>query len=133
MNAVDTNVLVYACDSADPQRQARAVNLLADLPDAVLLWQVACEFIAAARKLTPCGFTAAEAWQRLGTFLRMFPLVPPTPGVLDRGRRLHLEQQLSFWDALLAAACLEAGVTRLYSEDLPGSAVAGLEVVNPFA
>jgi predicted nucleic acid-binding protein len=41
---------------------------------------------------------------------------------------------VSALDALIAAACIEAGVTRLYSEDLPGSqAPAGLEVVNPFA
>lgn len=60
MNAVDTNVLIYACDSADVQRQAQAVDLPAGLRDAVMLWQVACEFIAAARKLAPCGFTAGE-------------------------------------------------------------------------
>ncbi len=126
-------MLIYACDAADVQRQTRAVDVLAGLRDAVLLWQVACEFIAASRKPAPCGFTTAEAWQRLGMFQRMFPLVAPTPGVLDRGRRLHLEHHLSLWDALLAAVCLEAGVTRLYSEDSPGAVVAGLEVVNPFA
>jgi predicted nucleic acid-binding protein len=39
----------------------------------------------------------------------------------------------SFWDAMIVSACLECGVTRLYSEDLPGSAVRGpLEIVNPF-
>jgi predicted nucleic acid-binding protein len=35
---------------------------------------------------------------------------------------------------MIVAACLEAGVTRLYSEYLPGHAVPGeLEIVNPFA
>jgi len=33
---------------------------------------------------------------------------------------------------MIIAACLECGVTRLYSEDLPGRAIRGLEVVNPF-
>jgi predicted nucleic acid-binding protein len=33
----------------------------------------------------------------------------------------------------LIAACLESGVTRLYSEDFDASAQAeGLEIVNPF-
>jgi predicted nucleic acid-binding protein len=41
---------------------------------------------------------------------------------------------LSSWDALLVAACLEAGVTRLYTEDFDDSVKKeGLEVVNPFA
>lgn len=40
--------------------------------------------------------------------------------------------QVAFWDAMIYAACLEAGVERIYSEDLPGCPVTGLEVVNPF-
>ena len=45
-----------------------------------------------------------------------------------------LDQQWSYWDALLVAASMEAGVTRLYSEDLPGrQPPPGLEIVNPFA
>jgi predicted nucleic acid-binding protein len=35
---------------------------------------------------------------------------------------------------MIVAACLECGVTRLYSEDLPGRPVpAPLEIINPFA
>jgi predicted nucleic acid-binding protein len=34
---------------------------------------------------------------------------------------------------MIYAACQEAGVTRLYSEDLPGAAIQGLSIVNPFA
>lgn len=132
MNAVDTNVLLYACDSADPKRQHIATGLLTDLRDGVLLWQVACEFIAASRKLADSGFTPAAAWDRLATLLRLFPLIPPTEGVLARARRLHLDQRMSYWDAMIMAACLEVGVTRMYTEDVPGASVEGLEFVNPF-
>lgn len=49
-------------------------------------------------------------------------------------KRLHLQQRWAFWDALLVAACLDSGVTRLYSEDLPGRAkIDSLEIANPFA
>jgi predicted nucleic acid-binding protein len=58
----------------------------------------------------------------------------PAPAVLDRARGLHLERQWSFWDAMLVSACLESGVTRLYSEDLPGrTSVEFLEILSPFA
>jgi predicted nucleic acid-binding protein len=41
---------------------------------------------------------------------------------------------LSSWDALLVAACLEARVDTLYSEDFSGYAeIDGLKIVNPFA
>lgn len=41
---------------------------------------------------------------------------------------------LSFWDAMIVAACLENGVARLYSEDFDNSAAATeLEIINSFA
>jgi hypothetical protein len=58
MIAVDTNVLIYACDQADPKRQKVALDLITNAEDGVLLWQVACEFISASRKLHKQGFTS---------------------------------------------------------------------------
>jgi len=51
MTAVDTNVFLYAHDPRDSRKQAIALSLLGSLNDGVLLWQVACEFLAAGRKL----------------------------------------------------------------------------------
>jgi predicted nucleic acid-binding protein len=134
MIALDTNVLIYCCDRRDPRRQQVALDLVAATADGILPWQVACEFIAASRKLAEQGFTAAHAWQRLSEFLGLFPLIMPTPAVLERARALHLQQRWAFWDATLVSACIESGVTRLYSEDLPGRAnVESLEIVSPFA
>ena len=65
MIAIDTNVLIYACDHADPRRQKIALDLVANTRDGVLLWQVACEFLAASRKLDKQGFTSAQAWNPL--------------------------------------------------------------------
>jgi predicted nucleic acid-binding protein len=97
------------------------------------MWQVTCEFVAASRKLRAQGFTAIDAWNRLADYLAIFPLVLPRTGALERARILHAEDGLSFWDAMIVAACLECGVKRLYSEDLPGRVVSGpLEIVNPF-
>ena len=47
---------------------------------------------------------------------------------------LRYRFSLSHWDSMLLAACKEAGVTTLYSEDLDsGTDYDGLRVVNPFA
>ena len=49
MNAIDTNVLVYAIDSHEPAKQVKARNLLSQqnaLSDTVLLWQVAGEYLS---------------------------------------------------------------------------------------
>jgi predicted nucleic acid-binding protein len=133
MIALDTNVLIYCCDKRDARRQKVALDLVAETPNGITPYQVACEFIAASRKLSEQGFTPVEAWQRLAEFLALFPLVLPASKVLERARELHLEEHWSFWDATLVSACLESGVTRLYSEDLPSHPSIGtLEIVNPF-
>ena len=133
MIAVDTNVLIYACDQADPKRQKVALDLVTNAQDGVLLWQVACEFISASRKLHKQGFTSTHAWNRLAEFRDLLPLVLPADGILARANELHLVRGASFWDALILAACVEAGVDTLYSEDLPGfDDLKGLQIVNPF-
>jgi predicted nucleic acid-binding protein len=79
------------------------------------------------------GFAAGDAWDRLADYLTIFPLILPSAGTFARARAFHTEYGWSFWDAMIVAACLECGVTRLYTEDVPGSAVRGpLEIVNPF-
>ena len=129
----DTNVLLYAADRRDPRKQGIAVRTLRSSPDAVLLWQAAAEFVASSRKLAAAGMTMVHAWDLLAHYIAGFRLVVPTPSVLEHARVLHVEQQWSFWDAMMLGACLDAGVTRLYSEDLPGRAPPQpLKIVNPF-
>ena len=62
MNAVDTNVLLYVHDPRDVTKQVTASNLLQSLTDGVLLWQVACEYLAASRKLVPFGYNLTQAY-----------------------------------------------------------------------
>ena len=134
MTALDTNILIYSCDKSDPRRQQTALEIVSSSSDGVLLWQVACEFVAASRKLAVDGFTTDQAWERLAEYLEVFPLVLPSAAVLERAGILHRREGWSFGDAMIVAACVKAGVTHLYSEDLPGRAApAPLQVINPFA
>ncbi len=57
----------------------------------------------------------------------------PSWDVAERAEELLTRYNLSFWDAMIVAACLESGVTRLYSEDFDNSAATGLKIINPFA
>jgi predicted nucleic acid-binding protein len=133
MVALDTNILIYACDKADPSRQQVALDLVSNARDGILLWQVACEFVAASRKLKHQGFTTADAWNRVADYQAIFPLILPNARALERARVLHADNGWSFWDAMIVASCVECGVSRLYSEDLPGRAPPSpLEIVNPF-
>ena len=134
MNAVDTNVLIYAHDSRDPRKQALAVSLIQSQADGALLWQVACEYLSASRKLESQGYSLEQAWQDIRDLRSVWTTILPTWRVLDRAETLMASFSLSFWDALVLAACLEGGVDRLYTEDFDAyPSVDGLEVINPFA
>ena len=133
MNAVDTNVLLYVHDPRDVAKQAIAVSLLQSLNDGVLLWQVACEYLAASRKLEPLGYNRVQAWQDIHDLRRVWTTILPKWNILDEVERLSSRYSLSFWDATIIAACLQEGIIRLYSEDFDAYLrVDGLEIANPF-
>ncbi len=134
MNAVDTNVLIYARDPRNPVKQQKARSLTANLTDGALLWQVACEFIAASRKLTTVGYTQVRAWGELKQLRVLWKLVVPSENVFVRAEQLTTTHNLSFWDAMIVAACMEGGITRLYTEDFDSSLtqMTSIEIVNPF-
>lgn len=136
MNAIDTNVLVYAFDLDSQQKGTRALELITTLPvgDTVLLWQVACELSAVLTRIGPRAPNIADPERALIIVRARFPLVIPRDSVLDLAWRIRRDHQVSTWDALLIAACVDAGVTRLYTEDLQGKPVIeGVEIVSPFA
>src|SRR5438067_462213 len=132
MIALDTNVFIYACDKANVARQRIALDLIANTADAILLCGRSGVSSSPRREsLIDRDFTAADAWARLSEFLDVCPLVMPRSGILERAKDLHLGQRVSFWDAMILAACLDAGIRLLYSEDIPGGHISDIHVVNP--
>ena len=133
MNAVDTNVLMYVHDPRDPRKQAIAEALVRTLTDGALSWQVACEYLSTSRNLVPLGFDPEQAWRDVARLRQVWtPLLPEWP-VLGRAKDLRGRYSLSHWDSLLVAACLHAGVKRIYSENFSGyTNVDGLEIVSDY-
>jgi len=133
MDAVDTNVLIYAHDPREPGKQARAANLIEALDDGVLLWQVACEYLSASRKLEPLGYSREQAWQDMEDLRRVWTTILPSWNVLNTARGLLDRYGLSFWDSMIVAACLGGGVSQLHTENFGGhSDIDGVKIVNPF-
>lgn len=139
MNAVDTNVFVYAIDRRDAAKHAKANVLLQSLASAttttVLLWQVAGEFLNCLLRWSGAGYVSpVDVPLHVQDILAMFPLALPTEQVLTIALDLHSRHSLSHWDSMLLAACIVAGVDTLYSEDLTdGATYDTVKVVNPFA
>jgi predicted nucleic acid-binding protein len=98
-----------------------------------LLWQVANEYVAASRKLKPFGYNREQAFQDINSWRKVWTTKLPTWAVMDRAEDLGKRFSLSFWDAMIIAACLESGIVTLYSEDFDAySQIDGLQLINPF-
>jgi len=138
MNAVDTNVFVYAFDNDEPIKQAAAVSLIDRLvltPGAtVLLWQVAGELLACLRRWEHQGkIQATDVDSHFNDVLSTFKLALPHSNVFKESLSLSERFSLSHWDSMLLAACIESGVDTLYSEDLSaGTEYDSVTVINPF-
>ena len=118
MNAVDTNVLIYALDASEPVTQAKAQQLLSGLAqppiDTVMPWQVAGELLSCLRRWESAGRIAtADVEGHFRDMVALFALVIPAATLFDVAFDLHKRFSLSHWDSMLLAACKEAGVTML--------------------
>ncbi len=59
--------------------------------------------------------------------------ISPSQALYDRALDLQARYRFGFYDALIIAAALDAGCTRLYSEALKdGQQIEGLTIENPF-
>ena len=59
--------------------------------------------------------------------------VNSTVALYQNAISLRSQHSLSFYDSLIVAAALEAGCTRLYSEDMQhGQQIQRLTILNPF-
>lgn len=132
---VDTNVLVYAHDSAAGERGETARKLLRRLWDertGALSTQVLQEFYAVAtRKLKP-PMTKLEARQIVADY-SIWCVVDTDPLLIVSASKLDEEHSVGFWDALIIEAAIRAGAETLVSEDLQdGRRFGTLSVRNPF-
>lgn len=132
---IDTNVLVYAFDDADPVKQERALQIMATAADGqiVLSTQILQEFyVTVTRKLRrPVPVERAAA--AVAALARLNVVSVDSPMVLA-AIATHRRYQISLWDALVVEAARAAGCARVWSEDLQsGMQIAGLAVENPFA
>ena len=124
----DTNVLVYAF--LDVEKRARALEALAR--GGAISAQVLNEFTNVAHKKRRRSWADIEA--ALGVIRERFrDIVPITSATHAAAVALARDHSLSFYDALILAAALEAGSETLYSEDFQhGRRFGELTVVNPF-
>lgn len=132
---VDTNVLVYAWDSTEPEKQKKALAWMTHLWKARtgrLSYQVLTEFyITVTQKLDP-GMEPERARRNVSLFFPWHP-VQTDARVIETAWHVQDRYRLSWWDALIVSAARTAGCRYLLTEDLrSGEEILEIKIVNPF-
>lgn len=132
---LDTNILVYAYDNHDPQKQSQAQKLLTvgiERENLVLSVQVLGEFFNAATRHIPQPLTADEVGEIINT-LSVLPIQEVDLVMVNQAVDIHKKYQISYWDSLIVSAAERAGCAEIVTEDLSdGQIYHDIRVRNPF-
>ena len=132
MNFIDTNIIVYANDRRDPDKQKRALEVIRRAMlegTGVVSIQVLQEYANTA--LNKLKQERSIVLNQL-SLLSLLNVVEPSPQMVARAVELTAIFPISFWDASIVAAAENSGCRELLSEDLnPGQSYGAVRVVNP--
>jgi len=134
---VDTNVLVYAYDRSEPEKQRRAFEMLDRLAvtrTGIISTQVLAEFFVAVTRKIPAPLSVAEAYERIRNYLQSWAVVDLTGMIVLEAARGVRDHQFHFWDAQIWATARLNQISVVLSEDFTdGAVIEGVRFVNPFA
>ncbi|MGL5924136.1 PIN domain-containing protein [Chroococcidiopsis sp.] len=134
---VDTNILIYAYDTSNPDKQTAALQTLDRLVTSgtgVISTQVLAEFfvtVTSDRKF-PNALSIVEAGNRIQNYILAWEVVEVTGAIVLEAIRGVKEYQLSFWDAQIWATAKLNQIPVVYSEDFNvGAIIEGVRFINP--
>lgn len=134
---VDTNVLVYAYDRAEPKKQRQALDILRRLVAGGrghLSAQILGEFFRTVTEKIRAPLTAADAYAQIATLIRAWPVFPITSLIVLEAARGVRDHRLSYWDAQVWATARLNQIPVVLSEDFEdGRVVDGVRFLNPFS
>ena len=133
---LDTNLLVYAIDPTEPDKQAVAQKWIANAHQSgngCLSCQVVQEWFNVVLRKAAVPLNTRQAASIYRTLIEPLWHIQSSRELVDTAIDLHQDDSLSWWDSLIVSAAIRGGCDRLLSEDLQhGRRVRGVKIVNPF-
>ena len=132
---VDTNVLVYAYDSRNAQKQQQAKALLRQLwqeQTGCISIQVLQEFYVTTTQKLANPLAVTEAAQIISD-LSLWRIHQPQVEDILSAVQIQQRHQLSFWDSLIVRSANQLGCKLIWTEDLNnGQIIEGCKIQTPF-
>jgi predicted nucleic acid-binding protein len=133
---IDTNLFIYQLEASDERKSATADRIIRkgiETRNACISFQVVQECLNTVLRKAEIPLSTDETKQYLDNVLAPLYRVPASLSLYRRALDLQTRYRYGFYDSLIVAAALDAGCTRLYSEDLQDwQRIEGLTIENPF-
>lgn len=133
---LDTNIIVYAYESEDLNKQKIAKELIikgVSNNTASISYQVIQEFVNVATKKFKSPIKWSDCQLFIDRSLALIWDVNPNKELIYSAINIAERWKYSFYDSLIIAAALEAGCSSLYSEDLQHKQkIYSVQIINPF-
>jgi predicted nucleic acid-binding protein len=134
---IDTNVLVYAYDLSNPQKQQQAIkvlDLIAKSNAGAISTQVLMEFVNATTRKLLLPLSPADVYSQVEQLLRIWSVIDISAAIVLEAVRGVRDHRFSIWDAQIWATARLSGIPVVLSEDFnPGANIQGVRFANPFA
>lgn len=132
---VDTNILVYAYDSANPEKQVKAfqvIDKLAAGQKGVISAQILGEFFVTATQKLKNPLDPAIISRSIQNYIRSWIVLDITPQIILEAIRGRNTYQMSYWNAQVWATAKLNQIPVIYSEDFQdGQMLEGVLFRNP--
>jgi len=139
LTLIDSNILIYAFDSAEKRKQNIAQNIL------TLCWTKKRKYAVTTQNLSEFfvnitkkvdnplpARTAAEIVQKI-LYFEGFVVFASSTEAIQLALNLHISENIPYWDAVIAATMLKNGVFHILTEDVAHfSRVNNIQAENPF-
>jgi len=133
---LDTNIFVYSFDQSAAVKARKAAQLIRKAlttRKGIVSYQVVQEFYNLALRRFSQPMRQGDAEQYLATVFRPLLGVHSSPALYAEALQLQAHSGLSWYDALIVAAAVQARCDFLLTEDLQhGQRFGNLRVANPF-
>jgi predicted nucleic acid-binding protein len=134
---LDTNVLIYAHDRSEPEKQQRALEVLEWVQSSgtgALTTQILAEFYSTTTRKLSASLPIEAAARQVELLARVWPVFDVTTFTVLEAIRGTRTYQMSYWDAQIWASARLNQIPTILSEDFnTGAVIEGVRFVNPFA
>lgn len=134
---IDTNVLVYAYDRGEHQKQQQATQILDALFTSgagILSAQTLAEFFRAVTRGAAPILSVEQALTQVLDLSQAWTVLEITAAIVLEAARGVRDHQFAYWDAQIWATAKLNQIAIVLTEDFPSAQVIeGVQFVNPFA